>query len=289
MPNEPWFKFWAADYLTDANVAKVPPEGRELLIRMWCVCNTRGSAPVDLEDLCLATGLRMSYVSEWLPFLLSKNPSKNPSQKPSQWLSKPFFELRDEMYFSPRMEREKQKSDRARENAQSKANKDSSARTPAKTPANGSAKRPAQKAREPEYKPPTPFLNHSEVPPDGLSPLEYARWFWEQLGMPCTQIELTGSALENYARLEKIPMFAAVLAILGKARADQDLGKVINRFWFENGGHLRKAGEVERKPEPEAPSEILRKKQEAQMRIKMAEDEEDAREENAQRKAAAIQ
>jgi len=39
MAEHPWFKFYAADFLMDEKVHKLPPEAQALLVRMWCICS----------------------------------------------------------------------------------------------------------------------------------------------------------------------------------------------------------------------------------------------------------
>lgn len=140
MANDPWFKLWASDYLTDSNVDKIPPEGRDLLLRMWCVCNLEGSAPAEVEELARVTRLKISYVSKWLSYLLN--------QQPGCSLNRPLFDLRNGRLYSPRMEREKEKSEIARKNAQVRVDKGKREAEIANSSANGSANSSAQKARK---------------------------------------------------------------------------------------------------------------------------------------------
>ncbi|MGC9225435.1 MAG: hypothetical protein ACP5E2_16105, partial [Terracidiphilus sp.] len=51
----PWFKFWSADYLTDAAVDKLPLEVQALLVRMWCALNLHGSLPDDPVEVARLT------------------------------------------------------------------------------------------------------------------------------------------------------------------------------------------------------------------------------------------
>jgi hypothetical protein len=132
MSKEPWFKFWAADYLTDPDVQKLPFEAQGLLLRMWCACHIDGSIPAEPEELSVLIRSKLHSVLLSYP------------------LCKPFFELHDGMLFSPRMEREKKKSEQARVNAEAKKNKGTYAIGSANGSANGSAKTPAQNVRRPE-------------------------------------------------------------------------------------------------------------------------------------------
>ncbi len=133
---EPWFKFWATDYLTDPDVDELTLEAQGLLVRMWCVCSQRGNVPEDPEEIARLTRCK--------------------SQRVLQCYSqcKPFFMVRDGLLYSGRMEREKAKSEKARANAEKRYRNESHtqehANGRANGTANGAAKGPAQKAREPE-------------------------------------------------------------------------------------------------------------------------------------------
>ena len=132
MAKEPWFKLWASDYLCDSDVQKLPLEAQGLLLRMWCACHIDGCIPSDPEELAVLIRCKLQSVLLSYP------------------LCKQFFELRGGMLYSPRMEREKEKSAIARANAQSKHNKGGSAIGSANSSADGKANSPAQKARRPE-------------------------------------------------------------------------------------------------------------------------------------------
>jgi uncharacterized protein YdaU (DUF1376 family) len=102
MSEQPWFKFYAADYLLDPDVDSIPREAESLLVRMWCICHREGSCPVDVETLARKTQCSQQYVSQFKP------------------QCEPFFELRDGKLYSRRMEDEKQRSEQARKNANSR-------------------------------------------------------------------------------------------------------------------------------------------------------------------------
>lgn len=91
MSKQPWFKLWAADYLTDANVQKLPLEAQGLLVRMWCACWIHGSLPAEPEEIAILTQCRTQWVSQWVTQCLT------------------YFENRDGKLFSPRMEKERAK------------------------------------------------------------------------------------------------------------------------------------------------------------------------------------
>lgn len=50
---DPWFKFYAADYLLDEQVDLLPLEAQGILIRLWCLCWRSGSIPDAPDTLAL--------------------------------------------------------------------------------------------------------------------------------------------------------------------------------------------------------------------------------------------
>jgi uncharacterized protein YdaU (DUF1376 family) len=132
MGENPWFKFWARDFLTDPDVDNTPDSAMLLVIKMWCVCCIEGSCPADPEEIARKTRVPLHRVSHCYPHC------------------QPYFEERDGRLYSRRMEKEKAKSAVARTNAEKRYGQRSSARSPADGSANGSAIRTAQKARKPE-------------------------------------------------------------------------------------------------------------------------------------------
>lgn len=100
MASEPWFKFYAKDYLFDDGVDALPLEAQAILVRMWCVCHLSGSCPGEPDEIARKTCLPTAMVS-----------------KHREQLSR-FFESRDGRLYSRRMDVEKQKSDIARRNGQ---------------------------------------------------------------------------------------------------------------------------------------------------------------------------
>jgi uncharacterized protein YdaU (DUF1376 family) len=99
MADQPWFKFYAADYLLDPDVDAMPREAEALLVRMWCICHREGSCPTDVGTLARKTQCSEQYVSQFKP------------------LCEPFFELQGGKLYSRRMEEEKLRSEQARKNA----------------------------------------------------------------------------------------------------------------------------------------------------------------------------
>jgi hypothetical protein len=109
----------------------------------------------------------------------------------------------------------------------------------------GKGKEGVRKGGEIQIRPleskPTLRTNPDELPPDGLSELEYSRMFWEGLGMPVTKplLEVGGASILSFSRNQKLPMNAGVVLLLARAQIARDAGATINRFWFEDGKHLR--------------------------------------------------
>jgi hypothetical protein len=124
--DEPWFKFFAQDYLCDPGVDEIPPEAQGLLVRIWCVCHIEGSCPLDPEEIARKTRLKLSYVSQHLSRCL------------------PLFEVRDGRLYSRRMEKEKEKSAAASKSAKVRWGRD--ANRNADRNANGNAIRNPQKS-----------------------------------------------------------------------------------------------------------------------------------------------
>jgi uncharacterized protein YdaU (DUF1376 family) len=105
MADQPWFKFYAADYLLDPDVDAIPREAEALLVRMWCVAHREGSCPVDVETLARKTQCSQQYVAQF------------------KLQCEPFFELRDGRLYSRRMEEEKRRSQQASTNANTRYHK----------------------------------------------------------------------------------------------------------------------------------------------------------------------
>lgn len=125
---EPWFKFYSTDYLCDDRVDALPLEAQGLLVRMWCVCNQRGSIPDDQGEIARLTQCKLQDVLRCYS------------------LCREFFHSRDGRLRPSRMEAEKARSEIARTNAAKRYQKEAcQSRT-----ANGTAKSTAQKVRDPE-------------------------------------------------------------------------------------------------------------------------------------------
>lgn len=85
-----YFKFFAREYLTSGDVRELPLEAQGILPRLWCVCCLDGSIPLDLEDLSIASGVKLTHLRTHMRTLL------------------PFFyEGEDGRLYSRRMEKER--------------------------------------------------------------------------------------------------------------------------------------------------------------------------------------
>ena len=100
MASEPWFKFYAADYLLDARVDSLSLEAQAILLRLWCLCHIEGSCPAESNEIARKSRLTSEQIGRHLSNLLG------------------FFEERDGRLYSHRMEAEKLKSETARRNGQ---------------------------------------------------------------------------------------------------------------------------------------------------------------------------
>ena len=128
----PWFKFWARDFLTDPDVDNTPDSAMLLVIKMWCICCLEGSCPAEPEEISCKTRVPLHRVSNYVPYY------------------QPYFQERGGRLFSKRMEREKAKSELARRNVQKRYSKGTSTESPTDGSTNGSTVRTSQKARKPE-------------------------------------------------------------------------------------------------------------------------------------------
>lgn len=227
MANNPWFKFWASDFLTDDKVDSIAPEAEGLLVRMWCVCSLRGSIPSSIEEIARLTSRKTHYVSQYV----------------SQCVS--FFEERDGKLYSRRMEREKHKSDKARESAQHRWESTTSENDDAKRNAIGIAKRNAQKSEsqrsEDQKQEGEAFF---EEPPVFKSPLPYAQKVLEDLEIPVTRrnSEAVAAAIKARARGEPTAFPAAVMYLTAAAMDAKEQGERVTAFWFEDGKYERTNG-----------------------------------------------
>jgi hypothetical protein len=105
MSHHRWFKFWAAEYLTDAKVDLLDPNAQALLIRMWCVISIEGSISCDPEEIARKTMTKTYWVTLWVDLLGD------------------LLQKRGDRYYSLRMEAEKRKSDEGRANVAKRADR----------------------------------------------------------------------------------------------------------------------------------------------------------------------
>jgi len=126
MAHQPWFKFYAGDYLLDAGVDNMAPEAEGLLVRMWAICHLEGSCPDNPEELARKIRRPLQYVLQCKPHC------------------QPLFELQDGRLYSRRMQEEKLRSEQARKNANQRYNQKTCASGSANGTANGTANGIAQ-------------------------------------------------------------------------------------------------------------------------------------------------
>ena len=89
----PWFKFYAADYLTDRDVDNLPLEAQGILVRMWSVLCLEGSLPGDVEEIARKCKVRSKTMHMHADKLMQF-----------------FVRQQDGTYNSDRMETERQRS-----------------------------------------------------------------------------------------------------------------------------------------------------------------------------------
>jgi uncharacterized protein YdaU (DUF1376 family) len=99
MSDQPWFKFFASDYILDPKVDSLCLEAQAILIRMWSSCHIEGSCPLKSEETTRKIRLTCRVVEAHQAELLS------------------FFETRDGRLYILRMEAEREKSEAAGHNA----------------------------------------------------------------------------------------------------------------------------------------------------------------------------
>jgi uncharacterized protein YdaU (DUF1376 family) len=138
MAEQPWFKFYATDYLLDPDVDSIPLEAQAVLLRMWCLCNIDGFCPVEPEEIARKARLSFQVVA-----------------KHSEQLT-PFFELRDGRLYSRRMQEEKRKSESARLGGEARGKQLRSADRSASGSADRSTQSQSQSQGQEES--PSPFL-----------------------------------------------------------------------------------------------------------------------------------
>jgi uncharacterized protein YdaU (DUF1376 family) len=88
---------FSSDYLLDGKVDDLPLEAQAILLRMWCVCAVEGSCPSQPTEIARKIRVAADKVQEYFQKLAD------------------FFEIRDRRMLSHRMEKERAKSEAARE------------------------------------------------------------------------------------------------------------------------------------------------------------------------------
>jgi len=127
MAKMPWFKFWASDFLTDPDIDEIPLAAQALILRMWCVCHIRGSIPTDKVEIARLCRVRIEDVELYEPYYQR------------------FFKLKNGSYISPRMEKERLKSELARLNVSQRYKQKTSTESPTEWFTDCSSKSPTQK------------------------------------------------------------------------------------------------------------------------------------------------
>ena len=127
---QPWFKFYAADYLLDDAVFEMPPEAGQLLVLTWCLCWRDGCAPADPDKLARAARLDKRYVRRHFDTVAR------------------FFRVENGTLISVRMDRERAENSAKTEIATALARNAANARWSKQSPAksgNGDARRNASR------------------------------------------------------------------------------------------------------------------------------------------------
>ncbi len=226
MAEQPWFKFFAADYLLDPDVDAMPREAEALLVRMWCVCHREGSCPADIEALARKTMCSGEYVAKYKAHCHR------------------FFELRDGRLYSRRMDHEKQRSEQARANANSRFKSKADTESESER---GSAIGLATCSA-------VGSVNGSANSTPNLHPLNYAAKICDELALPQQRqnIEAFASAIEALVKQGKslAAAFEFLLARMKDAAECGELGTPI--FWCRDGRYnvapLRRALAVTARP-----------------------------------------
>lgn len=232
MAKELWFKFWSADYLTDSRVDSIPREAEGLLIRMWCVCNTRGFIPADPKEIARLTCCDSQYVSQCVSHCVS------------------FFEERDGNLYSHRMEREKAKSDSARKSAEARYSKNETKDkkgvigTQCETQCVSSpANRTAQKAESRKQIEPTPIeerrsIENSDSKIALIAKLHPKLAHLQETELPMNVTHTIIAAVESETNLPGRPPMSEVEAlrhVYGETRRVVDAYQAVGRTQFIKG------------------------------------------------------
>lgn len=151
----PWFKFYAADYLTDPGVDNLCLEAQGILVRMWSVAWLEGSLPSDVDEIARKCKVRCKTMHMHADKLL-----------------KFFVRQEDGAYVSERMRDERERSGLTSERRKAAANKRwskpdaiASANTAANSNARLGVKSHPVRDQKPDFKtlPPTPLEGGSMI------------------------------------------------------------------------------------------------------------------------------
>lgn len=220
----PWFKFFAADYLTDPKVDELPLDAQAILVRMWAVHWIEGSLPADPTQL--ARKCRVDFLH---------------MQMHLQTLMQFFMQTDSGLLISERMEKERGKSgitsSARKEAANNRWNKDVNANAyangHAKASANANANDHAVRVRsqKSDIKPITPF---NEV--------EAAKAVCLEVGLSgSSNLLLVAEAIKVYISKHEVTPEKAAEELIARA-ASYKAAKVEYRYgwknWFAEGVFL---------------------------------------------------
>lgn len=94
-----------------------------------------------------------------------------------------------------------------------------------------------------------PYPEEGEPPP-GLTEIEYAQCFWERMSQAADKgtLNVTAQAIKLYAAREQIPMPAATMQMLARAKLAIEAGRMVNRFWITDAEYDPKRGNGNGRP-----------------------------------------
>jgi len=162
MAKEPWFKFYAADYLLDPAVDALPLEAQGVLLRIWCNCHIDGWCSKERAEIARKSRLSVEVISNHWSVLA------------------PFFEERDGRLYSARMESEKRKSEIARQNGKKRGQQLSSANCSADSFADCSAQSQSQSQSQIQSQNLDPPLSQEQGFDRSLQKKEYSQSDFDQ-------------------------------------------------------------------------------------------------------------
>lgn len=104
MAQDFFFKLFAREFLTSKEVRELSLQDQAILLRLWCACCLEGSIPSDLEELSMLTGVKQTFLVSFERSL----------QRPFERF---FKQTPEGGYYSPRMEKERERNQRVRDSA----------------------------------------------------------------------------------------------------------------------------------------------------------------------------